>query len=417
MSNSRHFFKQCFLFGIILSVFASFYCCANTFAITTIPKSKYKIVATFPNDNYMSQGGVITDKYYVFTDCGIPNAQANGGKTHHCTSSSSAKLHVVDRKTCKQTTAKITSGYLSGTYHKWGTNKVTLFGKKTGCMEIKNGAAVNGSGCDSAKRISIGISTGQGASALFNGYYYSIEGTTNEKHPIAVFRSKNRKKMGTWQLAEKLGEPEQISVDGNTGEVFISYNKGHKFKKNGKITQTSKTFYVKIDASVFEKYTGINKTSADSGCDGYNKPKSDSDNSDKDNSGNNNNNNGNNDSNNTQDNTQDNQDEEEPEPDRDEVPAEEDCAILLKGFCGTGTEDGQGILGLVKLVVNILTAGLAVLATIGIIWSGFMILMARDNEAQVAKAKKRIVEIAIGLVVWGLFALIIGLILPGAPSI
>ena len=87
-----------------------------------------------------------------------------------------------------------------------------------------------------------------------------------------------------------------------------------------------------------------------------------------------------------------------------------ECANLLTGFCDK--DNGDGILDLIKLVVGILTAGVIVAGTVGIIWCGFLMLSARDNEAQVAQAKKRLVDIVIGVIVFGLAGAAITLLLP-----
>lgn len=89
----------------------------------------------------------------------------------------------------------------------------------------------------------------------------------------------------------------------------------------------------------------------------------------------------------------------------------DECANLLTGFCNGSGDD---ILDLIRLVVGILTAGVVVAGTVGIIWCGFLMLSARDNEAQVAQAKKRLIDIVIGIVVFTLAAFVIGLILPNA---
>lgn len=88
----------------------------------------------------------------------------------------------------------------------------------------------------------------------------------------------------------------------------------------------------------------------------------------------------------------------------------DECANLLTGFCNQ--DSGDGILDLIKLIVEILTAGVIVAGTVGIIWCGFLMLSARDNEAQVAQAKKRLVDIVIGVIVFGLAGTVITLILP-----
>ena len=56
--------------------------------------------------------------------------------------------------------------------------------------------------------------------------------------------------------------------------------------------------------------------------------------------------------------------------------------------------------------------GYVVAGTIGIIICGFLWMTARDNEAQVAKAKKRMIDIVIGIVAWILLALIANLFIP-----
>ena len=99
----------------------------------------------------------------------------------------------------------------------------------------------------------------------------------------------------------------------------------------------------------------------------------------------------------------------------DATPAEttgpEDCATFLKAYCNGGDKDVED---LIMLVADIMTAGIIVAGTIGIIICGYTVTMARDNTAQVQKAKSRIFEIVIGLVVWVLGAALIHFLLPKA---
>ena len=69
----------------------------------------------------------------------------------------------------------------------------------------------------------------------------------------------------------------------------------------------------------------------------------------------------------------------------------------------------------VALPLKILALPL-VLGIIGIIYSGYLIMTARDNEAQVARGKRRILEVVIGLLIWALAAFIINLVLPSNDS-
>ena len=77
-------------------------------------------------------------------------------------------------------------------------------------------------------------------------------------------------------------------------------------------------------------------------------------------------------------------------------------------FGPVNTDDqGSGIEQLLSLVVSVLLYGIGAIAVFGVAWAGFLYLTARDNEAQVAKAKTRLMEVTIGLVVWALlFALL-----------
>ena len=92
---------------------------------------------------------------------------------------------------------------------------------------------------------------------------------------------------------------------------------------------------------------------------------------------------------------------------------EGDCTSILPGDWCNGE---GGIMNIVTLVVTILTGAVVVAGTIGIIICGVMWMTARDNEAQVAKAKKRMLDIVIGLVVWVLLALLANLFIPKSSS-
>ena len=88
------------------------------------------------------------------------------------------------------------------------------------------------------------------------------------------------------------------------------------------------------------------------------------------------------------------------------------CASILTWMCDGNQADQNSIIDLILLVINIMTAGILVLATVGIVICGYTILTARDNEAQVSKARKRLVEVVIGLIAWVLGTLVLNLLLP-----
>lgn len=81
--------------------------------------------------------------------------------------------------------------------------------------------------------------------------------------------------------------------------------------------------------------------------------------------------------------------------------------------CAQVGDTGDGIMNILSIVLNILTSGIGILATFGITISGIQYLTARDNDAQVAKAKLRILEIVIGLIVYALLWTLLQFIIPG----
>ncbi|MCL1839526.1 D-alanyl-D-alanine carboxypeptidase family protein [Candidatus Saccharibacteria bacterium] len=90
----------------------------------------------------------------------------------------------------------------------------------------------------------------------------------------------------------------------------------------------------------------------------------------------------------------------------------EECASILPGtWCR-----GEGLWGILGIILDIMTMGVGVLATIGIVISGIQWLTSRDNESQVAKAKSRIFNIVIGILFWALLWLLLGWLLPGVIS-
>ncbi|MBR3322793.1 TrbC/VirB2 family protein [Candidatus Saccharibacteria bacterium] len=85
-------------------------------------------------------------------------------------------------------------------------------------------------------------------------------------------------------------------------------------------------------------------------------------------------------------------------------------SILPKEWCTN--KDSSGIQSIVSLVINVLTGGVVVAGTIGLIVCGVMWMTARDNENQVATAKRRMMEIVIGIVAWVLIYALANLFIP-----
>ena len=87
------------------------------------------------------------------------------------------------------------------------------------------------------------------------------------------------------------------------------------------------------------------------------------------------------------------------------------CTSLLPGsWCDK--ENGEGIMDIVRFVIGILTGAVVVAGTIGIIICGVMIVTARDDEQQLTKAKRRLLDIVIGIIAWAMIAVILNLFIP-----
>ena len=87
------------------------------------------------------------------------------------------------------------------------------------------------------------------------------------------------------------------------------------------------------------------------------------------------------------------------------------CTSILT-FINCDADDGEGIKSVINLFLNIITGGVFLAATIGFIMCGARIITARDDPAQVAKARKRIIEIVVGIIAWVLIDVLVQLILP-----
>lgn len=81
--------------------------------------------------------------------------------------------------------------------------------------------------------------------------------------------------------------------------------------------------------------------------------------------------------------------------------------------CPDDAEGADLFLTPLAAVLNVMTIGVGVLATVGIVWSGIIYLTARDNEALVVKAKRRLIEIGIGLVVYTVMFSFLSFVIPG----
>lgn len=96
-----------------------------------------------------------------------------------------------------------------------------------------------------------------------------------------------------------------------------------------------------------------------------------------------------------------------------------DCVMIDHGPCTGILPDswcegsGEGIINVLNIVLDILTAGIGILIIIGLVISAIQWLTARDNAAQVAVARNRIINIVIGALTWSLLFVFTNWLIPG----
>lgn len=76
-------------------------------------------------------------------------------------------------------------------------------------------------------------------------------------------------------------------------------------------------------------------------------------------------------------------------------------------------DNGDGIYSLLTMIISILTYGIGILATAGIMWQGWRYMTAGDDPGVVKDAKLRIWQIIIGLIVYALIWAFVNWLIPG----
>ena len=71
------------------------------------------------------------------------------------------------------------------------------------------------------------------------------------------------------------------------------------------------------------------------------------------------------------------------------------------------------IWGILALVIQILTYGIAAAGILGLVISGIQYMTASGDAAKMTKAKNRIVQVVIGLVAYGLMWALLNWLIPG----
>jgi len=81
--------------------------------------------------------------------------------------------------------------------------------------------------------------------------------------------------------------------------------------------------------------------------------------------------------------------------------------------CYEETESGDGVYKILNIILNVLTAGVGVFGVLGLVWTGIQYMSARDNDQQLAAAKKRLLDIVIGLLIYAVMYTVLEWLIPG----
>ncbi len=96
--------------------------------------------------------------------------------------------------------------------------------------------------------------------------------------------------------------------------------------------------------------------------------------------------------------------------------ADPGCAtsILPSSLCDNGTDvEDNGVWKLLLIAINLLTAGIGVVAVGGIVYASILYASAEDKNEQVSQAKQIITNVVIGLVMFILMWSLLNFIIPG----
>ena len=354
-----------------LSILLSIFFTSTTYAASM---SKDKTFSIKGYSNPVVQGATLTRQYYVFTNW-------NRGSSFTVT-----RCDRPSGKNCK-TSASFDSGKPSSMYHVWGTNYVQATLKQAKgmvCIDLSTMKKTSDSNCGSVLSSSglskSGDDQGQRQGwTKYGKYYLRGYGIYSGSCYIWLFSSRNGNPTKSWNIPVS-GEVEDVMVDGDTGIVWVA------------MYQSAQTVtYYKVDKSVFDNWIQPG-AAGDGGGGTYIDPTSNPDNF---------------------------YDDSNIEV-RDETKQHETATSSYDGSVDTNffgplqdDNEGCGVYMVLNTIIDILTYGIAIAATIGIAISGIVYLNAKGDQQRTLKAKRRIYEIVIGLAAYAVLYFALGFLLPG----
>ncbi|MBR0460568.1 hypothetical protein IJI91_01075 [Candidatus Saccharibacteria bacterium] len=353
-----------------------------TYAVstTTIPSSKITKVKSFKIHNRTSQGATLTKEYYVWSDW-----PSNSGVT---------SIYKCKRSGCK-TPTKIASGHFehaAALYNKWGSDNIQILNadpQRMWCAKLSDNNKSIGSTSKKCGGVSavysykwLGDSHGHSRGSTMQGwtkysdYYLRGYGDNGSIKPNEIQLFKNKKGVKYFKIPKYSGEIEDVMVDGDTGQVWFTIS----------TDGSGKVHFYRVDKSVFKNYFGSTSSSGSDNNDGGNRGK----------------------------NPYINREPSNPISDI-ATRTSANQGIVDTTFFGSLQDDGEGcgIWMILNIILTVLTSGVIIAATIGMLLSAITYMTAKDSPEKVIKAKKRILDIIIGLFIYTAMWSILQWLLPG----
>lgn len=407
MWNKTHKYARIIL-GVILFGIISILSSVQPVSATRIPKSQLEKAAVFESiytgyvNGAPTQGGVVTKNYYVFSDC-------KGRSAKSCTN---GYVKVYNRNNCsmaKKIKTKVRN--IKGVYYGWGKKNVTFIGYgggMTGCLTLSNLSFRNdGKNCTKPPTLNyVRGGTSQGAATSYNGYKYKVAGYGDNGYSYLKVSGKGKTKeyeisnkdiKSRTGLKPKYGfEPQGVSVDGDTGDVYISY--AYRAKGGHRMI-----LFLRIKSSYFKSFTGKSGSSSYPVCKNSKQTSGSSSSSSSSNSGS-------------------IYSPTSYDPDnitiRDETykpgvaQSTYDGTVETNFFGTIKDEDGCGVYTTLSFILDILSVGIGITAVIGIAIAGSTYLSSKGDVAKTTKAKRRIYEIVLGLIAYAVIYALLTFLTP-----
>lgn len=367
--------------GIIFLCFLSctLFVSSPTHAVGISKVADYKVNNGTGNTGWHSQGATMTKDYYIWTDW-----KKSNGPTYIVMCQRSNPSNCWRSK-------KYDYGHASTLYHRWGTDYFIVKAVKDvkACWSISQKKEVAKSKCSSLTsdiKIGTGItythSVAQGYTK-YGDYYLRSYGNTPGANYVTLF-DKDLKKIKDVKLPKSINEVEDVMVDGDTGIVYFSSVQYVNGKK--------RVQFYKIAEDTFKKWLKPGATSSSSSDSGSSSVSIISDTP------------------------------YDPEAAgltiRDETHVPEISESTYDGTVDTnlfGTiqdNDGCGVYTTLSFILNIMSIGVGIAAVIGIALSGITYLSAKSDVARTTKAKRRILEIVVGVAIYSVIYALLAFLVP-----